>query len=638
MGSVSFNINYKKTVICLVLASIADYCLAISKASVFAVILTQLLFLLLANISIKINEPWTKFLTPCAVVFTSVVSFLLAQYELDAKFFTGSLKSLLVNLFICATVILLSIIIAGRVDVGTSLGSSALMLFATIDYMVFNLRGSELTPFDFISLQTAFNVSGQYEFPVSTKLAISWTILLLLIIFLTDLPFCAIDRKKASKRIVASVTIMIAFILFLTSSMNSYRWGADGSLYRGFYCNFFLEVRESTVKKPEGYDAEKLELATAKYENKKAFQDERPNIIVIMNESFADFEALCGDFETREPVMPFYDSLDKEAIKGYAYTSVFGGGTSSSEFEFLTGEPVAFLPRGSIPYQQFIKDDTYTIVKALKNMGYITQAYHPYYASGWNRDAVYPRMGFDKSFFIEDFSGKDTIRGFVSDKEMYKMMIKRFNALSSNDPVFMFGVTIQNHGGYTEEGFDSNISISDLKNDYPETEQYLSLIKQSDDALQYLIKKLKKSDRKVILVFFGDHLPNVENEFYKEILGEEPEGISSLLSYQMKMYKVPFLIWANYDIDEARIDQTSLNYLSTYVFETAGIQTPFTQLQKDVSKEVPVITSIGYYSNRDSEFKRINDAEGAEKDTLDFYSCIQYNHLFDSKDRLDIFK
>lgn len=133
-------------------------------------------------------------------------------------------------------------------------------------------------------------------------------------------------------------------------------------------------------------------------------------------------------------------------------------------------------------------------------------------------------------------------------------------------------------------------------------------------------------------------MPNVENEFYKEILGEEPEGISSLLSYQMKMYKVPFLIWANYDIDEARIDQTSLNYLSTYVFETAGIQTPFTQLQKDVSKEVPVITSIGYYSNRDSEFKRINDAEGAEKDTLDFYSCIQYNHLFDSKDRLDIFK
>ena len=123
--------------------------------------------------------------------------------------------------------------------------------------------------------------------------------------------------------------------------------------------------------------------------------EKMPNIIVIMDEAFSDLSVL-GDLETNKDYMPFVHSLQNGAdntITGYLNVSVCGGNTADTEFEFLTGNTMAFLPAGSIPYQQYIKDTTPSLASYLKGLGYETYAQHPYNASGWNRETVYPLLG-----------------------------------------------------------------------------------------------------------------------------------------------------------------------------------------------------------------------------------------------------
>ena len=64
---------------------------------------------------------------------------------------------------------------------------------------------------------------------------------------------------------------------------------------------------------------------------------ETPNLIVIMNESFADYTSIGKGLDLSEDCMPFIHSLTENTIKGTAYVSIFGGNTPNSEYEFLTG-------------------------------------------------------------------------------------------------------------------------------------------------------------------------------------------------------------------------------------------------------------------------------------------------------------
>lgn len=121
-----------------------------------------------------------------------------------------------------------------------------------------------------------------------------------------------------------------------------------------------------------------------------------------MNESFADLSKV-GNIQTSEPVTPFLDSISENAIKGYALSSVYGAKTPNSEWEFLTGNSMAFLPSGSVAYQQYMSEEPYSLVSTLKERGYTCLAMHPYYSTGWSRNKIYPKMGFDEMYFIDDF-------------------------------------------------------------------------------------------------------------------------------------------------------------------------------------------------------------------------------------------
>lgn len=263
---------------------------------------------------------------------------------------------------------------------------------------------------------------------------------------------------------------------------------------------------------------------------------------------------------------------------------------------------------------------------------------HPYLSNGWARTTVYPYMGFDESFFLDDFPQKNLIRDYVSDQEMFEEMMRRYEAYKKTDKgkVFMFGVTMQNHGGYDYSGdnFKKEISLKGYSEKYEDVEQYLSLVHKTDCAVEWLLNYLENLENEVVVVFYGDHLPSLNTRFYEEVHG----GSFDSLDEKNLQYTVPFFIWTNYKSEEQYVDLTSLNYLFNFVYEAAGMELPpYNQFLENVMEQVPAINSVGYYSKKNKCFLEYKNSEGKEKEILELYNQFIYNNMFDSKNRNKFF-
>ena len=122
--------------------------------------------------------------------------------------------------------------------------------------------------------------------------------------------------------------------------------------------------------------------------------------------------------------MPFFRSLTENTVKGYACVSVFGGGTANSEFEFLTGHSMAFLPRGSVPYQQYLRGTVSSMASVLKSRGYSCVAMTPFSGRDWIIQNTYPSLGFEELHFDKEFGELPLVRDQSSDQGMYDYIIR----------------------------------------------------------------------------------------------------------------------------------------------------------------------------------------------------------------------
>ena len=197
----------------------------------------------------------------------------------------------------------------------------------------------------------------------------------------------------------------------------------------------------------------------------------------------------------------------------------------------------------------------------------------------------------------------------------------------------MFNVTMQNHGGYTTDQsvFTSDVKLTSTKGSYPKAEQYLSLLKKSDEAYEELIDYFTDYDEPTIICMFGDHQPNIEEEFYEEIMGVDSLDKLSLEDAQ-KRYVTPFVIWANYDIQEEYIDKLSVNYLSSYLLKVAGVKTTkYNDYLYSLSKQIPVINNLGYIGADGNYYE--NGEKSKYSDLIKKYKIIQYNNAFDKDNK-----
>jgi phosphoglycerol transferase MdoB-like AlkP superfamily enzyme len=270
---------------------------------------------------------------------------------------------------------------------------------------------------------------------------------------------------------------------------------------------------------------------------------------------------------------------------------------------------MAFLPGGSIPYQQYIKSETPSLAGYLSDLGYMTCAMHPYYAGGWERETVYPLLGFKQSYFLDDLQKLSYLRKYVSDRSDMDNIIRIYEEKETGTPLFLFNVTMQNHGGYTEEYDNFTPDITAAGKDSAVLDQYLSLLKRTDQALENLVAYFKEQDEPTILLFFGDHQPN--------------NAVAKAFSYsdETLRYQVPYLIWANFDIEEEQQVDTSANYLSSHLLKAAGIPLyDYQNFLTELEQAYPILSAARMEENGDGQEELLSD-----------YRKLQYYLLFDWK-------
>ena len=513
-------------------------------------------------------------------------------------------------------------------------------VFNLASFVVNVLRGTPLIPSDFLAIGTAAQVAENYTFEMRYPIIAATIIVALLIVLAARFSYKPNFRHKNIVFPVCGVSIVLVFMLSLSAVDYS---EVDMDFFDQYHANnthgtlysFYINVRKMILHKPDGYNEEEAKslLAANKNEETDEIQD-NPNIIVIMNESFADLKTV-GDFETNEDYMPFVNDMSKNTIKGQLLVSPFGGYTCNTEFEFLTGLSMGLLPNGSTPYLQYAsKPYDFALPSYLSEKGYKTVALHPYLGRCWNRQKIYDLMGFDEFISIDNFDKLipedewEYIRYYISDRTSYKGIIKSLEEKDKDEKLFLFNTTMQNHGGYTYDGAEfPTITISDMQGRYKETEQYLSLIRESDEAFKELINYLKRYDERTVVLMFGDHQPAVEQEFFEELYGKPLSKLS--LEELQQRYKIPFVIWANYDIESKSNVQTSPNFLSNLILDAAGVpKNEVGEFTEEISKEIYQINGMGHYNAGGVWYE--NDVKLSEP--LRKYEVVQY-YLLTGKDK-----
>ena len=453
-------------------------------------------FFMVGCIRLNITRRWKYTLYFVWVAATAAVTLVAPLTMLEQpQQMSETVMSLILN-FVCIFIVCgVIFIFTAKPRWSVAVGTFLLICLAVVNSFIYQFRGKELGYGDIFSLKTALNVVGQYKARFTAGIIYGFIRWLFVVFIGFSVPGITILSKLRARIIsLVSVTALMLVLVFGASNIPIKTWGDEGSRFNGYYLNFYLSIRDSIVKKPKNYNTKNVDNIAQKYVLPDGADkiESKPNVIVIMNESFADFRSL-GTLSTNKPVTPFLDSLTEDIVRGYAMSSVYGGNTANSEFEFLTGHSMMFLPENSVPYQQYINNKTNSMAWIMNSYGYKTMATHPYYANGWSRNIVYPYLGFKEITFIEEYTVNHPVRGYVSDRDMAEYILKKLDSKDKDTPLFLFGITMQNHGGYDYSGddFEQKINLEGYDSEYPKAEQYLSLIHETDSAMEYLLTNLK---------------------------------------------------------------------------------------------------------------------------------------------------
>ncbi|QPC93901.1 LTA synthase family protein [Mesorhizobium sp. INR15] len=393
----------------------------------------------------------------------------------------------------------------------------------------------------------------------------------------------ALSRKGRLARLTLAVPLLAFFVSIMDYA--TFSWTRDrlqiipimwdqkeNYASNGFALAFALNVPMAHVSAPAGY-SDKAIAAIDRTEVTASVPDQKPDIIIVMSESFWDPTKLPGVVITPDPI-PNARSLRS----GSMFSPEFGGMTANVEFEALTGFSNAFLPAGSIPYQQYVRAPVPSMATFLKSQGYETRAIHPGTSWFWNRTPVYADFGFDDFKSEENLPPLEKRGPLASDAAMTDEIIREADA--TDDPFFFFAVSLQNHGPYEPYRYDNPTHKVHALTSQWARDSLLSYAEGASDAdkgLKRLVEWAKNRSRPTVIAFFGDHLPPlgpvyVETGFMSDNVAprKEPSTEAALLHHE-----TPLIVWSNKTGPAEDMGAVSPAFLPYHILKTAGITHPY---------------------------------------------------------------
>lgn len=369
-------------------------------------------------------------------------------------------------------------------------------------------------------------------------------------------------------------------------------------LWRGALNQVHMALNEGDTS-PEELEraAQKaVELASQEEDTRVAQQ---PNVILILSESFFDVTRLPGVTFDGDPLETFHN-LQQEGVSGTFYTRSLGYGTCNIELEILTGMNTGLLwgeDLYNMDPQVFSRLPS--VPSVLRDSDYSTEMVHMYDDSIYKRTPMFEAMGFEKTYFQDDFAAIDPqatdkayLEGqregsFYSDAYLSKLLIDLYEDGKGEGPQFLYGISMENHAPYDKKKYDAQeLTVafqSDLKGQAQEMFQaVVQGTHDASEALGQLTDYFRDQAEPTVIVFFGDHRPGVgllDGGTVYSKLGLCSSDYSRWSTQEMKeLYSTDYLIWSN---DPAylpsqpgeRVDRGS-NYLGVDLLNLAGVEKP----------------------------------------------------------------
>ena len=486
---------------------------------------------------------------------------------------------------------------------------------AAVDFYTLQLRGEPFLPWDLAQVSEAAGVASAAGIHIQTSMVVSIVIILLLLVASF---FLYRGRKKLNwkPRVLgfaasAAAVCGLLFGVFLQPAVTQAigilpdAWMQDRYYrYYGVTTSFLTNLTNLEISKPDDYSEDAVNeilddtAAAGNYQTAPLYPasygavtpagetEQSPTIIYVMDESYWDVSELEQygiTFDT--DVSKNLHALQQTSAYGRAYSPSFGGGTCDVEFEALTGYSVSYLPNGSKPYQQHVTRPMFSLPNYLKTQGYQTAAVHCFWAKYWSRDTAYPNLGLDTFLSLEKMTHVNKVRrhywtsGLVTDDSMADQIIQQYESMkaSSDAPVFLHAVTMQNHTNYNKDNYpdDQRVKVLNAPSGISRStlgalEDFATGIRDADAMLGRLTDYFSQVDEPVILVFWGDHYNPIDSNY--DVFTKS--GYASDSSADPRLHQTTLLMWSNYSQQPVDLGTIAAYDISPVMMNIYGLKQP----------------------------------------------------------------
>lgn len=584
------------------------------------------------------NIPITIRFQYLLILFSALFLSLISEY-----IFRGSLHNIFswlftnpiaffLNSFIVFLIILFFTSIFNGYRIGISIATTLIIIFSVTNRVKFNFRGIPLIASDFYLNAEILTILNVVLTPNTMNLVILSLVSISFLIFLViNLPKLKLKTKDRIISLIISLVLLFSFVnINGLKNISPYKGNTDCDK-NGCILSFVSSINNKPMNPSLEYIVNNIKSLNNDNTNDSSSGGIQPNIIIIMSEAFWDPSVMEAIQFSQSPT-PSIDKLKSNSIYGYLESPTFGGGTANTEFELLTGNSVHYFNPGYMVYPNEIKKPIIALPSILKKQGYKCKAIHPFKNWYWNRREVYKHMGFDE-FLSEEYLLNPVYKGyFISDEHVTDLIIKELEV--PKDPLFIFAVTMQNHGPFNDNRYDGytsdikvsgNVSAESLKT----LQTYTQGVYDADKALGKLIDYCSNISEPTIVLFFGDHLPHLgkDHRIYKET-GYISKG-SANHENDIKLTSVPFILWSNYKTRSQNLDLLNTSFMGPYLLEYAGLDMPnYFKFLQGFSKQLPVI-SRPYAIDKEKNVIKSNNEKYLTYNND--YLLVQKNILFEDQ-------
>lgn len=590
---------------------------------------------------------------------------------------------------------------------GISIGVTSILVFLLThgSYVKYMNRKEMLRLEDFLLTEAAGMAAGYLRFDFNKYLVLLAGGLLLMVIAGAGLEWIRakylIPRDKKNDREVVRIVVariltagFVFFVMvfgakeFMLAQLIAVK--ADGTrlvepednryvLYRFVMNDRLAQAKDEMAEKSYEY------LLSQEGNTAEEKSQVRPNVIVIMNESWWNTNQVDPD-KVKFSVDPMlhYKRLYKRCVTGHLTSNVYGGGTISSEAEFLTGLNTKYYVTSSTIYEKTKNRKLPSVVDYFNALDYETVAIHPYYGDFYNRKDVYETMGFDEAIFEEDMTNREIYTRYISDDSLVKEIIKEYEEQGTEDNKFIWSVSVSNHRrtlAYhidSVEDYDYPISVEFTEEAYTdemEEEDYATLVNYvngiyyAGKAYGQLVDYFNKKEEPVIIVMFGDHVPNFSpaTRVAMGLSSKEPQPTGNVsdgdsfwgwfdedvseggtvgsnnpdgavltedepFEVLERLYSVPVIMWSNFELEqETDFNGESIYYLAEMILESAGL--PECEMSQMLEHQRRFFRANGREYVLDGAGKPILECTEEELEILNHSKTVLYDIMFGEEGR-----